>query len=331
MPQTYKKAFGLRDNPFSPKQQFPGVRSQVLMKSIFVNPIRLDDDDGLYPLYVGGAGPFAAHYGEYEEKLAGENYLEDSGDGVPSVGNNTFVFIVRGPKGTGKTTLMNLMLRHLKRCKPPESEWVPFKAQFGNSLSEVDQSKALDDVKNLIMGKSPDYCYLILDNLVDGVSQKAFDLYQEFEDRRQFIMFITTHDAKMRERTWENWGIPIIPYQTSELSPDNAVAFIRSRVQLFRDDKTKHFFEGNELFPFNEKNIREAVETKSVAYDPTAKLITIRQFSQSLSIILEKQMPHAPDLYDAPGDDPPAVAAKLGGCEINLSESSREIIERVAA
>lgn len=331
MPPTYEKSFGLTDNPFSPKKLLPGVKSALMMREIYIKPLRLDDDDGLFQLYVGDAGPFDQVHGAYRTRLEGEGYAEGAAGGQSSVGLNSFIFFIHGPIGTGKTTLMNMMLRSLKRCKPPNGAWAPFRAQFNLMPNESQQNKELDVVKDKIEkgAQAGDYCYLVLDNLTDGAVEKAFDLYNYIGERFQLLMFVTTSDSELRQKTWANWPLPIVLYETAELSPDNAVSFIRSRVNLFRDPKTAQALGNHELFPFNEKNIRAAVTAKSVAYDAGTKIITIRQFSQALSSILERGLPRSHNLFNGAAAAP--TPAQLDGAEIDLIVGSKEIIEKVAA
>jgi hypothetical protein len=281
---------------------------------------------------VGDAGPFDELYGAYRTKLDGEGYAEGAAGGQSSsVGLNSFIFFTHGPIGTGKTTLMNLMLRSLKRCEPPNGAWAPFRAHFGLMPTEPEQNRELDVVKDKIErgAQIGDYCYLVLDNLTEGAAQKAFDLYKYFEERFQLLMFVTTSDSELRQRTWANWPLPIVPYETAELSPDNAVAFIRSRVRLFRDPQMAQALGNHELFPFNEENIRAAVTAKSVAYNAGTKIITIRQFSQALSSILERWLLRSHDLFNGGAAAP--SPAQLGGAEIDLIAGSKEIIDKVAA
>jgi hypothetical protein len=157
----------------------------------------------------------------------------------------------------------------------------------------------------------------------------AFEIYKYFEEKFQLFMFVTTSDSELRQSTWANWPLPIVPYETAELYPDDAVAFIRSRVRLFRDPQIAQALGNHELFPFNENNIRAAVTAKSVAYDAGTKIITIRQFSQALSTILERWLPRSHDLFNGAAVAP--SPAKLGGAEIDLIVGSKEIIEKVAA
>lgn len=331
MISTYEKSFCLTDNPFSPKKPLAGVKMPFLMKSIYINPLKLDaddDDNGLYRLYVPDAGPFDDIHQQYLTKLQGENYWESAPGRAPSVGLNSFIFLVRGPIGTGKTTLMNLMIRSLKRCKPP-SEWVPFHAQFKLIPNETEQNKELDNVRDKIeKGAQPgNYCYLVLDNLTQGAVDKAFNLYNDFQERFQLSIFVTTSDSELRQKTWATYALPIEAYDTAELSPENAVSFIRSRVRTFRDPASAVALATRELFPFNEENIKSAVKAKGIAYDEGKKIITIRQFSQALSSILERALPRTHDLFGAAAP----TDAQLDDAELDLIIGSREIIDRVAA
>jgi hypothetical protein len=329
MPSSYENAFGLTDNPFSPKIVLPGVKSGLVMKSIYINPLRLDDDDGLMQLYVGDAGPFDLRYQEYSTKLQGEGYVHTNDPGKPLVGINSFIFFIHGPIGTGKSTLMNLMIRWLKLCQPPNGDWLAFKAQFNLRATEAQQMLELERLKDRIEKKAQpgDYCYAVLDNLTEGASETAFDLYKYFEEKFQLCMFVTTSDSELRQNTWSNWPLPILPYQTSELGPDEAVAFVRSRVSVFRDPKTVAALGHGSLFPFEEQNIRAAVKTKTLAYNSNTNIITIRQFSQALTTILERWLPTSPVLFNGGV----VTAAQLDDAKIDLIAVSKQIIEKFAA
>jgi hypothetical protein len=239
---TYPEAFGLTDNPFSPSRLIEGVTSPFMMKSISINPLRLDADDGLLQLYVGGAGPFDEHYRAYQDKLEANGYVESAAGAQSSIGINSFIFFIHGPIGTGKTTLMNLMLRSLKRCTPPSGAWTRYEADWGFKQPAPTQTLALEAMKEKIEKRSSgdDYCFVILDDLVQGASESAFNLFKHFEHKCLLFMFITTSDSGLREKTWANWPLPIVSYQTAALSPDNAVAFLRSRVNLFRQPSARN-------------------------------------------------------------------------------------------
>lgn len=328
MPSTYRTAFGLVDNPFGPKKPFKGVNG-FLMKHLEINPLRLDNDEGLMKLYVSDAGPFDLRYNEYCTKLQGENYSHNPAPGDLAVGINSFIFFIHGAVGTGKSTLMNLMIRWLKLCQPPNGAWLPFKAQFNLKATDAQQNSELAKLKDTIEKKAQagDYCYAVIDNLTEGSAQNAFDLYNYFEERLQLSLFVTTSDSALRQNTWDNWPLPILPYETSELGPDEAVAFVRSRVRLFRDPKAIQALGNRDLFPFDEQNIRDAVKTKTVAYNPGTKIITIRQFGQSLTGILEKWLLQAPEPFN--GGNP--TTAELDDATIDLIAVSKELIEKVAA
>src|SRR5882724_9642416 len=150
MSSSYEQAFGLIDNPFSPKKLLKGVKHGLLMKSIYINPLRLDDDDGLMQLYVGNAGPFDLRFKEFRTKLNGEGYYHNAASDQSPVGINSFIFFVHGPIGTGKSTLINLMIRWLKGCIPPNGTWLPFRAQFNLRATDSQQNSELDKLKDTI-------------------------------------------------------------------------------------------------------------------------------------------------------------------------------------
>jgi hypothetical protein len=333
MPSTYEKAFCLTDNPFGPKRPLAGV-SVPLLRSIYISPLKLDaddDDNGLYKLYVPDAGPFDDLHTRYLTKLEAENYWAGGPARESSVGINSFISFLHGPIGTGKTTLMNLMIRSLKRCKPANVEWVPFHAQFNLIPNETQQNRELDKVRETIKQRKldGDACsYLVLDNLMNGAVENAFNLYDDFQRQFRLFAFVTTSDSELRQKRWDAWGpLPIEAYETAELSPENAVAFVRSRVKVFRDERTKATLGARDLFPFNEQNIEQAVIAKGIAFDEGRKIITIRQFSQALSTILERVVMRTNDLF---GDVPP-TAAQLADAELDLIKEANESIEAVAA
>ena len=254
MLRNYEKAFGLRENPFKPSR-IEGVEKIVMTKDLHTSPLKIHEEPKLISMYCPHAGPFHSLFEKFKNMITLEGYEIN-----PScAGNSCFIFLIMGSEGTGKTTLASMMMHHLKQCKE-KKEWIvhdPWAEKIFNS--SIDQMAEIDKMERWIKDKTNanDYCCLLIDNLIYGAEARVFDLYDKFGDRIMFL-FLITSDPKLYEHFSLNSRHQVITLQTRPLTADDAVAFVKCRIETFR--KTGLLFTSDfGLFPFDADDIRNAV------------------------------------------------------------------------
>jgi hypothetical protein len=227
---------GLTDNPFDPRR-LSGNEPQYL-GGLNCGPLRVDLCDALEPLYFADF-PIASRYvTDWKDELAARGY--EPGE-IRS--NSSFVKVIRGPRGSGKTTLAARLLRYLKTCgTPADPAWKPIDLTFPDSditlpqttEHEIDQlcrefGGALDGV-----GRGNWVC-----SLVDNVTESSLGkVLAEFLKPRDFarVLVITSDQLKLLDGG-DLHGYPVVldnDYKLEAVEAEAAVAYAQSRVGYFR-------------------------------------------------------------------------------------------------
>ncbi len=271
---TYEEVFGIRDNPFCPNKPYEGV-SPFLMAKLSSLPLQIHKAPRLKDLFSEDAGPFRDAIQDFQSLLQGYGY------DPPGVGTESFVFLIRGPQGTGKTTLALWMVDWLASCLPPPGRWKIYDDWIHKDFVSAEaQASAFLALRDRILQETSetDYICVLLDNLLGGAEQQALNLYGDLFEKRVVAIFLITSDHVLLNKNWDNARFsPHAIYQTEDLSADNAVHYIRDRMKVFRAHG------GNSpadlLYPFREDDIRSSLETGA---DETGRIVTLRQLNITL-------------------------------------------------
>ncbi len=102
---SYERAFALRDNPFGPTRPLSGIKNPALMQMLESRPLMVDVEPILFELYCLTCGPFEKHISEFKGLIATAGYADRT-----SIGLSSFIFLILGHKGTGKTSLVHAMV-----------------------------------------------------------------------------------------------------------------------------------------------------------------------------------------------------------------------------
>jgi hypothetical protein len=238
----YEPAFGLRDNPFSPRS-FAGVDGGLL-NDIAGDPLPLDEAPALEPLFVPGAGPFEAAIEQFDQFLEIGGYRDEDIRG--SLASKAFRVI--GPEGSGKSTLTNMLVRRLKDCGHEGLTLIRASAEenrLGESIEAVEK-KARHELDGV--------CCVVFDDVRFEREQPLHELHQNLRGpkRRPVVMFEIFHHA-------QDLGVPppsgrarpdLEDLRTLWLTAEHAVEFLSSRIQQFRS-KGLEFAGDLTTFPFD--------------------------------------------------------------------------------
>jgi hypothetical protein len=286
---TYLRTFGLRDNPFRPYSKLEGV-SKAAGSNLDTKPLRLHEEERLEAMFVPRAGPFEQHLSDFRQQLELAGYLP--GEDVEPV--TSFAFLVIGKQGTGKSTLVNAMLQWVLKCRvtPP---WVRV---LHPPEAIIDDPPALAEyiAQKLAQESRPEsYCCIVIEDLKRIDAARALKLWSEVTRDRTLMLFLVTNEEPLLDDVNDNERVSLTPYPTQPLTPDQAVELVRSRIAFFRDSAFESHFAAHPLFPFDEEDVRAAVERKT----DKGEVVTLRTLNVSLRRVLEHRLRDVgPELTD---------------------------------
>jgi energy-coupling factor transporter ATP-binding protein EcfA2 len=302
----YAAAFGLRDNPFSPNA-FGEVDDRVL-DDISSDPLRLDDEPGLLPLFVPGAGPFQSRLDLFEGLLQAKGYAPADS----SRRKKSMTFRVIGPEGSGKSTLTNRLVGRLRDCV---ADVLVVKASAKQGLDAV-----INEVRERAKGHGESCCCVVIDDVQLDFAAQLNELYGELRETAPVVMFEIIHHAQdLSSPRRVTAGGLAEDLETTWLTPDHAAAFVAARIDLFRVSSVPAgLIDDHALFPFDAEEIRSAVSPG----DPAAGTLTLR----TLSWVLGRGLDH--ELIRRRGERPIAEleADELGERIISVERAYAEAL-----
>ncbi len=151
----------------------------------------------------------------------------------------------------------------------------------------------IEKLKGEIIAKAApgSYCCIILDNLLVGAEMRALELFDDLLEANYIVfLFLLTGELSLLNKALTNSRHDLHRFTTRDLTSRDALAFVKHRVELFREPKLP-FLEDSPLFPFDEDDIREAVESGLIRADQNGVgLVTLRQLNVILSRILIRRL-----------------------------------------
>src|SRR5258706_8974467 len=151
---------GLSDNPFDPAKDLPGVADVTLLQDLVTAPLQVHVEPNLKPLYCADLGPFGLHLENFRNELKLKGYAQEP----PTSGKLSFIITIRGPKGSGKSSLANMMVDWLKGCiEPNENGWDVEERFRDDPRTNVEEQKVdIRDLQEAIEKKAVKHHCIIL-------------------------------------------------------------------------------------------------------------------------------------------------------------------------
>jgi predicted AAA+ superfamily ATPase len=195
----YQETLALGDNPFDPKN-FEGKPG--CSESLGRLPLRVDLCEKVVELYCEELEKFRQLEAEFKEQLRQEGYSAGK-----KRSNSSFVIIVRGPQGSGKTTLASKFLKILHETgQPGDPDWVSKATEFRDislddqQLSGVEIEQTLEKLKQRITSSSDKlHVSALIDNVTETAIGEVLKLFRQLSDRRR-VFILTAHDLKLLDK-----------------------------------------------------------------------------------------------------------------------------------
>ncbi len=276
----FAEAFGLNDDPFSPTAMSE-VQDKSLLTDLHKRPLRLDRDTGLERLFISDAGPFDVHLRTFSKLLVIGGYRR-----VPVQATRSYVFLVSGEQGTGKSTLVYALVRWLSECK--EIHWNCLEYPPRN-IAPVHRPELYDYLSGELNKTGPgEHCYLVIDDLEAATQLEATQLYQDYSGDRVLVMFLITRDPELLRDAQANFPVEIRRFPMRPLKPDEALRFVERRIAEFRIGDYSAKLGRYKLFPFLAEDLSAAVADKDGEF--RAGPITLRVLATTLHKLMEARL-----------------------------------------
>jgi hypothetical protein len=279
----YEDAFGLKDNPFEPNNGYPGAARRYT-QMLSTKPLELYREPKLRDLYVPDAGPFKHHLESFKRK-----FIEAGYEAEQKAGSRPFIFLISGPAGSGKTTLVNDMIAWLTSCPlDPGAAWcvapeTPPPLAYGPDQQKELFPKIREEV-NKRAGPN-DYIILVLDDLIEeGAHNAALQLWDELAPQWPTrILFMLAKQSWLAGSSLDDSRYDILPFTMRPVTPDEAVAFATARFSRFRDGPTPTWAAKYPIFPFDVEAISDDVRSGKLGSGATPGSITLRTLGRVLA------------------------------------------------
>jgi hypothetical protein len=285
MALRYKEAFGLKDNPFGPRYQF-GQVPPPLTRELQINPLLLHKDAGLGDLYCDKISSFRKACEKMEARLESDGYSADP----PERGVSSYLVAIEGDSGAGKTTLATRMVQLVRKRTPSGvADWHVdelFLRSANNTVAE--QVASLEALEARVTAAAAPYNCVLIDDLLADAYLNVTSLYDKLTSQRVVFLVFTSSDSAMSKKI-DSGSHNVQRHALGPLSPDDAIAYVTARYQLFRVPSANGI-NALPLFPFDEKDIRTAVQVRSIVGATTARPVNLRLIATVLQRALADRL-----------------------------------------
>jgi len=317
----YKEAFGLSDNPFGPRKPV-GKLPPNLTFDLEKRPLLLHRSEGLEQLYCDKIPSFVAACKDMEALFEADGYTLDP----PARGVTSYLVAIAGDRGAGKTTLASRMLQLIQKRRPAGEPVWDVQELFLKSTSEtvteqVEKLKALE--AKVAAAAKPAYLCVLIDDLLAEAYPYAALLYDNLRNDAVVFMVFTSCDPEMSKQIEKSLHT-VQPFSIAPLTPDDAIAYVTARYQVFRIPAANGI-NAEPLFPFDEKDIRTAVEVRVV--NGNTGPVNVRLVASVLYSALSSRLQQI--ARDHPGFDVQAVTAdKLPTMKIKVAQAYKIVVRK---
>lgn len=315
MPFGYKEAFGLSDNPFGPRRQVGGLPPN-LTQELEKRPLLLHRDSRLDHLYCEKLPSFNSACLNFQALVEADGYTADP----PQRGVTSYMVMIGGDRGAGKTTLASRLLQlMLKRCPEGEPKWHVEELLLRSSKDTVtEQVEKLKALETKITAQNEQYLCVLIDDLLGEAFPYAEDLYDTLTENAAIFLVLTSCDPAIAEQI-DKALHTVQRFAIAPLTPDDAIAYVNARYQMFRLPAANGI-NALPLFPFDETDIRNAVKARVLSGATTTGPVNMRMLASILQSALASRLQEI--ARHKPGFDVRGVAAdKLAELLINVAQS----------
>jgi hypothetical protein len=281
----YEETVALRDNPFGPRADKLAPRPELrFAMSLDKQPLRVDRCSALRPLYCSAISHLDAHEARFRALLASMNY--DFADRSPGLEN--VIILLRGAQGVGKTTLASWFIDIVQKGFDPAAPlFEPDRSgPKSGPWTKEDLAKGLAAMKTQIASTTQpgDHLLMLVEDVMADTLDLVLGLYDDLGDYPK-LMFATTHDLSLLDKPLQNMSQTIEAFTLAPIGPEDAEAFVRHRLELFRNPKIAGLDAVSPVFPWPLPRLLEEVQDMSaIAGDALTETspITLRVLSTNL-------------------------------------------------
>jgi hypothetical protein len=310
----FKRAFGLTDNPFQPTRTLPCTTAikPFLLNGLAKLPLRVHDEECLNPLFVEDAGPFADHLRDFRDMLAVDGY-SDAGAGTASN-----AFLIAGEQGTGKSTLAYKMAQWIGQCvAQPGWQTVEYPPVGRQALNVSEPLPFL--IEQLDSQTTDGYARVIVDDVSRAELPGILKLYDAYTKTRVVMLILISSDLEVLRDQTDNSRWEVHRFETKPIAPDQAAAFVRARIDFYRDEGFTERLTANPLFPFSPVDIERNVVDRA---GQGSGVVTLRMLSSLLNEAMRARLRELPNNYDLEQIPPSQLEPEL----IHIQQKYSELV-----